>query len=216
MGCALRKQERIYEDQALLAAQTHFSLEDVKSLTELFKKLSCSICIDCNDGFISREEFQLGLFRDNRKHSLFSDRMFNLFDSNKDGLIDVGEFIRTLSIFHPDASQAEKIAVAFKLYDIWQTGFIGHEEVKELIFGLLYESELILTDDIIEVIINKTIEDADSKGDGKIDIEEWNNFVAHNPSLLKNMTIPYLKDITTTFPNFVVNTQKNDEIYKDF
>lgn len=36
--------------------------------------------------------------------------MFNLFDSNKDGLIDVGEFIHTLSIFHPDASQAEKIA----------------------------------------------------------------------------------------------------------
>uniref|UniRef100_A0A0V0H3F9 Calcineurin B-like protein n=1 Tax=Solanum chacoense TaxID=4108 RepID=A0A0V0H3F9_SOLCH len=142
--------------------------------------------------------------------------MFNLFDSNKDGLIDVGEFIRTLSIFHPDASQAEKIVVAFKLYDIWKLGFIGREEVKELIFGLLYESELILTDDIVDVIINKTIEEADSKGDGKIDIEEWNNFVAHNPSLLKNMTIPYLKDITTTFPNFVVNTQKNDEIYKDF
>ncbi|XP_049350003.1 calcineurin B-like protein 7 [Solanum verrucosum] len=213
MGCAIRKQERINEDQALLAVQTHFSLEDVKSLTELFRKLSCSIC---NDGFISKEEFQLGLFRDNRKHSLFSDRMFNLFDSNKDGLIDVEEFIRTLSIFHPDASQAEKIAVAFKLYDIWQTGFIGHKEVKELVFGLLYESELILTDDIVEEIIDKTIEEADSKGDGKIDIEEWNNFVAHNPSLLKNMTIPYLKDITVSFPNFVVNTQKNDEIYKDF
>lgn len=36
--------------------------------------------------------------------------MFKLFDSNNDGLIDFGEFIRTLSIFHPDASQAEKIA----------------------------------------------------------------------------------------------------------
>ncbi|KAG5589460.1 hypothetical protein H5410_039974 [Solanum commersonii] len=75
--------------------------------------------------------------------------MFNLFDSNKDGLIDVEEFIRTLSIFHPDASQAEKIVVAFKLYDIWQTGSIRHKEVKELVFGLLYESELILTIDII-------------------------------------------------------------------
>ncbi|XP_070021218.1 calcineurin B-like protein 7 isoform X2 [Nicotiana sylvestris] len=186
MGCALRKQERIYEDHVVLAAQTHFSLEDVKALNELFRKLSCSIC---KDGFISKEEFQLGLFRDSRKQSLFSDRMFKLFDSNNDGLIDFGEFIRTLSIFHPDASQAQKIAVAFKLYDLWQRGFIGREE---------------------------TLEEADSKGDGKIDIEEWNNFAALNPSLLKNMTIPYLKDITAAFPSFVLNIEKNDEIYKDF
>ncbi|XP_019238769.1 PREDICTED: calcineurin B-like protein 7 isoform X2 [Nicotiana attenuata] len=210
MGCALRKQERIYEDHVVLAAQTHFSFEDVKTLSELFRKLSCSIS---NDGFISREEFQLGLFRDSRKQSLFSDR---LFDSNNDGLIDFGEFIRTLSIFHPDASQAEKIAVAFKLYDLWQRDFIGREEVKELILALLYESELILTDDIVEAIVDKTFEEADSKGDGKIDIEEWNNFAALNPSLLKNMTIPYLKDITAAFPSFVLNTEKNDEIYKDF
>ncbi|PHT96058.1 Calcineurin B-like protein 4 [Capsicum annuum] len=203
MGCALRKEERIHEDQALLAAQTHFSLEDIKSLTELYRKLSCSIC---NDGFISREELQLGLFGDNKKHSLFSERIFNLFDSNKDGLIDFGEFIRTLSIFHPNASQEEKIYVTFKLYDIWQKGFIGREEVKELIFGLLYESELILTDDIVEAIIDKTIGEADFNGDGKIDIEEWNTFVAQNPSLLKNMTIPYLKDITPAFSSFVVNT----------
>ncbi|XP_009757281.1 calcineurin B-like protein 7 isoform X1 [Nicotiana sylvestris] len=213
MGCALRKQERIYEDHVVLAAQTHFSLEDVKALNELFRKLSCSIC---KDGFISKEEFQLGLFRDSRKQSLFSDRMFKLFDSNNDGLIDFGEFIRTLSIFHPDASQAQKIAVAFKLYDLWQRGFIGREEVKELILALLYESELILTDDIVEDIVDKTLEEADSKGDGKIDIEEWNNFAALNPSLLKNMTIPYLKDITAAFPSFVLNIEKNDEIYKDF
>ncbi|KAL3360660.1 hypothetical protein AABB24_013880 [Solanum stoloniferum] len=140
---------------------------------------------------LAGEEFQLGLFRDNRKHSLFSDRVCQLLHS---------------SFYY----------VAFKLYDIWQTGFIGREEVKELIFGLLYESELILTDDIVEVIINQTIEESHSKGDGKIDIEEWINFVAHNPSLLKNMTISYLKRYHSCISYFVVNTQKNDEIYKDF
>lgn len=82
--------------------------------------------------------------------------MFNLFDSNKDGVLDFGEFVQSLNIFHPDTPQAQKAdcmyvcvhikhiyiclqytqfhttmvhAVAFQLYDIWQTGFIERGEV---------------------------------------------------------------------------------------
>ncbi|KAL3021615.1 hypothetical protein AAZX31_05G203200 [Glycine max] len=191
MGCCCTKQRVDHKDPAVLASQTYFNISEIEALYDLFKKLSSSII---HDGVISKEEFQLGLFGSSEKRSLFADRVFQLFDSKNDGVIEFGEFVKALSVFHPAAPQAQKADFAFRLYDISQRGFIERGEVREMILALLNESDLVLCHDIIEVIIDKTFEEADSKGDGRIDPEEWQEFVARNPSLLlRNMTIPYLK-----------------------
>lgn len=44
-----------------------------------------------------------------------------------------------------------------------------------------------------QLVCVKTFEEVDSKGDGKIDIEEWKDFAAQKPFLLRNMTVPHLK-----------------------
>ncbi|KAF8042858.1 hypothetical protein BT93_A1246 [Corymbia citriodora subsp. variegata] len=210
MGCFCSKgvkQTPGYEEPTVLASETPFTVSEVEALYELFKKLSSSII---DDGFIHKEEFNLALFRNRNKSNLFADRIFDLFDVKRNGVIEFGEFVRSMGVFHPNASIEDKTGFAFRLYDLRNTGYIEREELKEMVLALLHESDLVLSDDVVETIVDKTFGEADAKGDGKIDQEEWKEFVSKNPSLIRNMTLPYLKDITLAFPSFVLSSEVED------
>lgn len=54
-------------------------------------------------------------------------QIFDLFDVKHKGVIDFGDFVRSLNVFHPNASQEDKIncklknyvSSIFRLYKLW-------------------------------------------------------------------------------------------------
>ncbi|KAH7332108.1 hypothetical protein KP509_20G068700 [Ceratopteris richardii] len=210
MGCFSSKPSKLLpgcDNPADLALGTSFSVNEVEALYELFKQISSSLI---NDGLIHKEEFQLALSANRQGVNFFAERVFDLFDSKKDGVLEFAEFVKGLSVFHPNTPKEEKVDFAFKIYDIKHMGHIGREEVKLMLIALLSESDMHLSDDMIESILEKTFVDADKNGDGKIDRDDWRDFVCRNPALIKMMTLPYLKEITTTFPSFIFHSKVDD------
>lgn len=63
---------------------------------------------------------------------------------------------------------------------------------------------LLFADTLVCLILKQTFLEADVNQDGKIDRTEWLNFVTKNPSLLKIMTLPYLRYSSHTFYNLFV------------
>eukprot|EP01080_Neovahlkampfia_damariscottae_P002875 gene2875-4718_t len=166
-----------------LIETTHFKQEEIVKLYELYKNISST---KDEDGYIDKNDFSniLGL-----KDSMFVDRMFALFDTNKDSKINFQEFISGLSVFSEKGTMDEKLKFSFKIYDEDGDAFISREELYKLLASSLTENNLEIPKDQIDGIVDATFKEADTDKDGKISFDEYRVLVTKHPSMIGNMTI---------------------------
>ncbi|KAI8837423.1 calcium-binding protein NCS-1 [Chytriomyces cf. hyalinus JEL632] len=118
------------EDASYLEGSTHFNRKELQQWYKGFMS-------ECPTGGISRTQFndlfkQFFPFGDS---NAYADHAFNMFDADKNGVVDFREFMRAISITSK-GSLDEKTAWAFKLYDLDGDGFITHEELLRVVTAI--------------------------------------------------------------------------------
>eukprot|EP00128_Syssomonas_multiformis_P012762 Colp12_sorted_trinity150504_noHs@237 len=118
-----------------------------------------------------------------REDNMFVRRLFAAFDENKDGQIDIGEFLQGLSCFLKGTS-SEKLELTFKVYDINGNGYVDKKELFNVMADM-YKS-LYNDDDIehIRALVERVFADLDVNGDEQLSLEEFKLASLKEPMVL--------------------------------
>ncbi|KAJ2455323.1 Calcineurin subunit B [Coemansia sp. RSA 2336] len=150
-----------------LVDSSNFTAEEIQRLYKRFSKLDKD-----KSGTIDKDEF---LSIPQLANNPLSARLIDIFDTDGGGDVDFKEFITGLSTFSSKGDKEEKLRFAFKIYDMDRDGFISNGELF-LVLKMMVGNNL--TPAQLQQIVDKTIREADKNGDGMIDFDEFQSFVA--------------------------------------
>jgi len=114
------------------------------------------------------------------------ERILQIFDTNKDDEIQFSEFIGVLSTLSDKGTKEDKLRFAFQVYDIDSDGFISNGELFRVLKMMVGTN---LTDDQLQQIVDKSMLEGDTDGDGKISFEEFVKMIGNSDSIDEKLTI---------------------------
>ncbi|KAF8792587.1 calcium and integrin-binding protein 1-like [Argiope bruennichi] len=117
----------------------------------------------------------------------FTDRICEIFSSENDGLWSFEDFLDMVSVFSPATPPEKKAEYAFCIYDFDGDGFLSKEDLTKLITALTAGE--ILTEEDIQVVVDKTMEEADIDKDGMLSPGEFKHVLLKCPDFARSFAI---------------------------
>ena len=166
-----------------LAETTHFNLIEVQKLYQEFKQIAGQN----SDKNIQEEEFFPILGIQNYE---FGKKVFDAFDTSKDGNMQFEEYVQGISHICERASIEEKAKFCFDVYDTDGSGTISQEEVFEMLSSALTTDPRIrIPKDQVRKIAATLFKDLDKSKDGKVSFDEFLTIAKKNDKLVNCVSL---------------------------
>lgn len=123
------------------------------------------------------------------KSNVLIDRVFALFDANRDGVLSFPEFVMGLSVFTRRATSAEKARFSFRIFDFGGNGYVDLPGLRALLETVLAESGYKVDARAITHILEETFEELGAEVPGRVSLAEYEALVRAKPHLVEFMTI---------------------------
>jgi len=178
MGNAPSGFDKLSLDEAV--KNSSFSELELKKLYRRFKMLDKD-----GSGALSTEEF---LSIPDLALNPLLERILQIFDKNGDNEVQFSEFIGVLSTLSDKGTKEDKLKFAFQVYDIDGDGFISNGELFRVLKMMVGTN---LTDVQLQQIVDKSILEGDSDGDGKVSFEDFVKIIGSSEGIDEKLTITW-------------------------
>ncbi|KAK2956734.1 putative Neuronal calcium sensor 1 [Blattamonas nauphoetae] len=159
-----------------LVKRTHFNQNEAKAIYDIFQSVS-------PDGItIDKIIFQYIL---RLQPGLFADRIYLVFDQDRDDVLTFSELLIGLSVFSNRGTIDEKLRFSFRIYDFDGDGTIDEDELCRILIASSVDDSM--TEEEVKKSVGAMFHEADENGDGRINFDEYRTLMLKHPSVLRQM-----------------------------
>ncbi|XP_036391606.1 calcium and integrin-binding family member 2-like [Megalops cyprinoides] len=181
----------IFTDEQLNAYQdcTYFTCNEILRLHGRYHELAPQLVpMDYTNDPDVKVPLALIVNMPELKENPFKNRIVECFSEDGQGNLSFNDFVDMFSVLSEMAPRELKAVYAFKIYDFNTDNFICKEDLKKTLKKLTKEE---LTPEEINMVCEKTIEEADLDGDRKLSFTDFENMISRAPDFLSTFHLRF-------------------------